>query len=148
MRDVVYEMEVTLEELCNGGEKRVRIWNEVPLEGGRTERVARDIEIGLTAGMTTGTRIVMEGGVDPIEEGIQPGDLVFVLRETRHRTFRRLTGESPHLTADITVTLAEALTGFVRPISLVDGRTVFFKSKEGEVISPGAVRKLPVRGVT
>lgn len=45
----------------------------------------------------------MEGGVDPIEEGIQPGDLVFVLRETRHRTFRRLTGESPHLTADITV---------------------------------------------
>lgn len=45
----------------------------------------------------------MEGGVDPIEEGIEPGDLVFVLRETRHRTFRRLTGESPHLTADVTV---------------------------------------------
>ncbi|CAM9264821.1 unnamed protein product [Ectocarpus sp. 4 AP-2014] len=147
MRDVVYEMEVTLEELCNGGEKKVRIWSEVPLEGGRMERVARDMEIGLTAGMTTGTRIVMEGGVDPIEEGIQPGDLVFVLRETRHRTFRRLTGESPHLTADITVTLAEALTGFVRPISLVDGRTVFFKSKEGEVISPGAVRKLPGCGM-
>lgn len=45
----------------------------------------------------------MEGGVDPIEEGIEPGDLVFVLRETRHRTFRRLTGDSPHLTCDVTV---------------------------------------------
>ncbi|CAM9245878.1 unnamed protein product, partial [Ectocarpus sp. 8 AP-2014] len=45
------------------------------------------------------------------------------------------------------VTLAEALTGFVRPISLVDGRTVFFKSKEGEVVSPGAVRKLPGCGM-
>ncbi|CAN0558975.1 unnamed protein product, partial [Laminaria digitata] len=50
-----------------------------------------------------GSRIVIEGGVEPIEEGIEPGDLVFVLRETRHRTFRRLTEESPHLTADVTV---------------------------------------------
>ncbi|CAN0189828.1 unnamed protein product [Hapterophycus canaliculatus] len=98
-------MEVTLEELCHGGEKVVRIWSEVPVEGagGRRERVSRDIEIGLTPGMTTGTRIVMEGGVEPIEEGIEPGDLVFVLREARHRMFRRLTTESPHLTADITV---------------------------------------------
>ena len=43
------------------------------------------------------------------------------------------------------VTLSEALTGFVRPISLLDGRTVHFRPEEGEVISPGAVRKLPVR---
>lgn len=57
MRDVVYEMEVTLEELCRGGVKKVRIWSEVPSEGGagggRKERVARDIEISLTAGMCT-----------------------------------------------------------------------------------------------
>eukprot|EP00903_Cladosiphon_okamuranus_P018242 g16781.t1 len=152
MRDVVYEMEVTLEELCHGGVKKVRIWSEVPSEGGEgggggRDRVARDIEIGLTAGMFTGTRIVMEGGVDPVEEGVEPGDLIFVLREARHRTFRRLTAESPHLTADITVTLAEALTGFMRPISLVDGRTVIFKTKEGEIVSPGAVRKLPGCGM-
>lgn len=50
-----------------------------------------------------GTRIVLEGGVEPLEKGIEPGDLVFVLRETRHRTFRRLREDSPHLTADITV---------------------------------------------
>lgn len=57
MRDVVYEMEVTLEELCHGGAKRVRIWSEAPLsEGGggaRGEKVPRDIEIVLTAGMST-----------------------------------------------------------------------------------------------
>ncbi|CAM9967594.1 unnamed protein product [Scytosiphon promiscuus] len=149
MRDVVYEMEVTLEELCHGGTKVVRIWSEGAVEGagGRRERVSRDIEIGLTPGMTTGTRIVMEGGVEPIEEGIEPGDLIFMLRETRHRTFRRLTTESPHLTADITVTLSEALTGFVRVINLVDGRTVVFKTKEGEIVSPGAVRKLPGCGM-
>lgn len=50
-----------------------------------------------------GVRIIMEGGVEPIEEGIEPGDLVFVLRETRHRVFRRLAEESPHLTTDVTV---------------------------------------------
>ena len=53
-----------------------------------------------------GSRIVMEGGVEPIEEGIEPGDLVFVLLETRHRTFRRLTEDSPHLAADVTVSHA------------------------------------------
>lgn len=43
------------------------------------------------------------------------------------------------------VSLAEALTGFVRTVVLVDGRKVFFEPGEGEVISPGAVRKLKVR---
>ena len=43
------------------------------------------------------------------------------------------------------VSLAEALTGFIRAIVLVDGRTVHYTSGEGEVISPGAVRKLRVR---
>lgn len=42
------------------------------------------------------------------------------------------------------VTLAEALMGFVRPVCLVDGRTVYYSPEDGEVISPGAVRKLPV----
>lgn len=34
----------------------------------------------------------------------------------------------------------------MRLINLVDGRTVVFKTKEGEIVSPGAVRKLPVSG--
>ncbi|CAM9599008.1 unnamed protein product [Ascophyllum nodosum] len=155
MRDVVYEMEVTLEELCEGGAKRVRIWTagDDPAggdgrRGGRPgERVAKDIDIDIRRGMRSGTRIVVEGGVEPVEEGIEPGDLVFVLREAKHRMFRRLTEDSPHLAADVTVTLSEALTGFVRPISLLDGRTVHFRPEEGEVISPGAVRKLPGCGM-
>lgn len=45
----------------------------------------------------------------------------------------------------VQVSLAEALTGFVRTIVLVDGRKIFYKPEEGEVISPGAVRKLKAR---
>ena len=59
MRDVVYEMEVTLEELCEGGAKRVRIWTagDDPAggdgrRGGRPgERVAKDIDIDIRRGM-------------------------------------------------------------------------------------------------
>ena len=40
--------------------------------------------------------------MEPVEEGIEPGDLVFVLREAKHRMFRRLTEDSPHLAADVT----------------------------------------------
>lgn len=43
------------------------------------------------------------------------------------------------------VTLAESLTGFVRPITLLDGRTVHYRPVEGEVISPGTVRRLKVK---
>lgn len=59
MRDVVYEMEVTLEELYKGGAKKVRIWSErAPDDAGGSpgrdwERVARDIEIGLQSNMQT-----------------------------------------------------------------------------------------------
>ncbi|CAM9969990.1 unnamed protein product, partial [Hapterophycus canaliculatus] len=45
------------------------------------------------------------------------------------------------------VTLSEALTGFVRLINLVDGRTVVYTTKEGEIVSPGAIRKLPGCGM-
>ena len=54
MRDVVYEMEVTLEELCRGGSKTVRIWSEGAVDGkGRRERVAKDIDIGPKSDMHT-----------------------------------------------------------------------------------------------
>lgn len=59
-----------------------------------------------------GTRIVLEGAVEPAEEGIEPGDVVFVLVEARHRTFRRLSAESPHLTADITVSSSSRSCSF------------------------------------
>lgn len=58
MRDVVYEMEVTLEELAKGGVKKVRIWSEQPAEmtdrgdaPKKPERLAKDIEINLRSDM-------------------------------------------------------------------------------------------------
>lgn len=60
--------------------------------------------------------------------------------------FRRRRRRPLAVCARTQVTLAEALTGFTRPISLVDGRTVLFKTRDGEIVSPGAVRKLPVSG--
>lgn len=54
-------------------------------------------------GIFQGSRVVLKGGVEPLQEGIEPGDLVFIIRESRHRTFRRLTDESPHLVAEVTV---------------------------------------------
>lgn len=53
MRDIVYEMEVTLEELCRGGCKKIRIWGNDNSggSGGSGERVAKDIEIELRSNM-------------------------------------------------------------------------------------------------
>lgn len=63
MRDVVYEMEVTLEELCKGGSKKVRIWREGGSDrDGRRERVAKDIDITLRSGMRSVSGTGKEGG--------------------------------------------------------------------------------------
>lgn len=50
MRDVVYEMEVSLEELCKGGSKKIRIWGN-DSTGAPGERVAKDVEIELRSNM-------------------------------------------------------------------------------------------------
>ena len=63
MRDVVYEMEVTLEELCREGTKKVRIWSEGRVnKQGRREKVAKDIDIALKSDMHTVSAGEGEGG--------------------------------------------------------------------------------------
>ncbi|CAN0437221.1 unnamed protein product, partial [Discosporangium mesarthrocarpum] len=128
-----------LEELCRGGRKKLRIWSQVE-KGGEISRVPKEVELHIERGMKTGSRIVLHGEADAGVAGVAPGDLVFVVREAPHPVFRRLGGY--HLVAEVTVTLAEALTGLSRPIDLPDGRRVFFRSKEGEVVPPGSVHRV------
>lgn len=93
-----------------------------------------------------GDRIVLEGEADQIPDQ-QPGDLVFNLVEIEHGTFRRAGAD---LSAQMDITLAEALCGFSRVvIKHLDGRGIKLNHRQskGLVLKPGQVIKLAGEGM-
>lgn len=93
-----------------------------------------------------GDKIILEGEADQLPDK-EPGDIVFHIVEEEHATFRRAGAD---LTAEIDVTLAEALAGFSRVvIKHLDGRGIELKhpQKPGQVLSPGQVLKIAGEGM-
>lgn len=93
-----------------------------------------------------GDKIILEGEADQVPDQ-EPGDIVFVLDEQDHKTFRRAGAD---LSADIDVTLAEALCGFSRVvIKHLDGRgiSISHPQKQPSVMKPGQIIKVAGEGI-
>lgn len=98
------------------------------------------------ANIREGERIVLEGEADQVPDQ-EPGDIVFHLDVQEHKTFKRA---GTDLLAELTVTLAEALCGFSRVVlTHLDGRGIelTYPRKEGDVLKPGQVLKIPGEGM-
>ena len=77
----------------------------------------------------------------------EPGDIIFSLVETDHPTFRRAGAD---LSADISVTLAEALCGFSRVVvKHLDGRGISITHPQpiARTLKPGSVIKIAGEGM-
>lgn len=93
-----------------------------------------------------GDRIVLEGEADQVP-GQEPGDIIFNLVETEHSVFRRVGAD---LSADLEITLAEALCGFSRVvIKQLDGRGLHMDHTKptGRILKPGQVIKIVGEGM-
>ena len=112
-------------------------------KGNRTVKQRKMLELYIPPGSRQGEQIVLMDEADQ-QPDQEPGDLVFHLVETQHETFRRAGAD---LTADLNITLAEALTGFDRVILRhLDGRGIHLSAPErkGQILRPG--QTLKVRG--
>ncbi|KAI4134380.1 MAG: hypothetical protein LQ347_001581 [Umbilicaria vellea] len=93
-----------------------------------------------------GDRIVLEGEADQVPDQ-QPGDIVFNLVEVGHETFRRAGAD---LSAQMDITLAEALCGFSRiVVKHLDGRGICLDHSQlnGRVLKPGQAIKVAGEGM-
>lgn len=93
-----------------------------------------------------GDRIVLEGEGDQIPDQ-EPGDIVFGLVQTKHDVFTRAGAD---LSAEIEVTLAEALCGFSKVvIKHLDGRGLHVQHPQpaARVLEPGQVMKIAGEGM-
>lgn len=103
----------TLEELYNGVTKKLKITRGVVDEAtfGKTKKIEEILTIDVMPGWKQGTLITFKkrGGVlqDPIR-GMVTTDLVIVLVEKRHKTFKRVVHD---LIMKKKISLAEALGG-------------------------------------
>jgi DnaJ family protein A protein 2 len=104
------------------------------------------LELYIPPGAREGDKIVLAGEADQRPEQ-EPGNLVFHLTQEPHAIFRR----SGHdLSADIHVSLAEALTGFERVVvTHLDGRgiSIAVTQPKGRILKPDQVLKVTGEGM-
>ncbi|KHO01159.1 DnaJ domain containing protein [Metarhizium album ARSEF 1941] len=113
-------------------------------KGKRTTQEKKALEIYIPRGSMQGERIVLEGEADQYPDQI-PGDIVFTVVEEHHETFSRLGND---LSAELKVTLAEALTGFSRVVlKHLDGRGIHIQRPRGKILRPGDCLKIPGEGM-
>ena len=113
-------------------------------KGKRTTSEKKVLEIYIPRGAREGERIVIEGEADQVPDQT-PGDIVFTLVEEDHEIFQRAGDD---LSAELDITLAEALTGFSRIVlKHLDGRGIHISHPQGKVLKPGQILKVAGEGM-
>lgn len=113
-------------------------------KGKRTTSERKALELYIPRGSMQGEKIVLEGEADQIPDQ-KPGDIVFTLIEEEHEIFQRAGHD---LTAELHVTLAEALCGFSKVVlSHLDGRGIHINHPKGKVLKPDQVLKVHGEGM-
>lgn len=86
--------------------------------------------------MEDGKKITF-GGEGDQEPGLEPGDIIVVLDEKEHATFKR---DKTDLHLKMQISLTESLCGFQKVIKTLDNRQLVITSLPGEIIKPGDLK--------
>lgn len=108
---------VTLEELFKGTHKKMKIKRKTFDASGKRKDEDKILEMDLKPGLKAGSKIKFQGVGDQEEGGTQ--DLHFIVTEKPHPTLRR---DGDDLRTTIELDLKEALTGWKRNVTTIDGK--------------------------
>lgn len=104
--------------------------------GRKVNRERKILEVQIDKGMEDGQKITFSGEGDQ-EPGLEPGDIIIVLDEKEHATFRR-SGIDIVMKMDINIT--ESLCGFKKTVTTLDNRTLVIQTIPGEIIKNGDLK--------
>ncbi len=130
---------VVLKEMSSSASQRMLVQQHcaackgegtVLADGVTESREKETIEVVVEPGIRQGERISFAGQGDE-KPGMLPGDVVFVVAEEQHPTFKR---RGADLLLTKTISLADALCGVSFPVETLDGRTVRVEAAEGAVV--------------
>ncbi|XWX00060.1 hypothetical protein V2A60_008076 [Cordyceps javanica] len=131
---------LTLEELFNGVEKKMKIKRKTFDETGKRVQSDKILNVPIKAGLKKGSKIKFSGVGDQVEGGRQ--DLHFVVEEKPHLIYKR---EDNDLIQTVTLDLKEALTGWKRTVSTIDGKQI--NLDKGGPTQPGSEERYPGLGM-
>ncbi|QLQ82429.1 hypothetical protein HG537_0H01910 [Torulaspora globosa] len=108
----------------------------------------KSLKVSIPRGSRQGDQIVLEGEADQEIGKPVTGDLVFVVEEgTTCPEGVDLTRQGFDLVTHLTISLAEAVTGFNKRLTkTLDGRILNLNVPAGKVIRPGDIVKIPSEG--
>lgn len=131
---------VSLEDLFNGVTKKMKIKRKMFDDTGKRTTTDTVLEVPIKPGLKKGSRIRFKGVGDQEEGGQQ--DLAFIVEEKPHPLFVR---EGDDLVHNVDLELKEALTGWKRTITTIDGKNIPVE-KAGPT-QPGSSDKYPGLGM-
>ena len=130
---------------CNGRGKYYKEKDRCrKCKGSRTIKETKALEIYIPRGSINGERIILGGEADQHPDQI-PGDIIFTIVEEPHEKFTRIGHD---LSAELDITLSEALYGFSRVVlTHLDGRGVHVSRPRGEILKPDQALKVSGEGM-
>ncbi|KAI2623175.1 DnaJ-domain-containing protein [Hypoxylon sp. NC1633] len=131
---------LSLEELYNGVTKKMKIKRKTFDDTGKRTTTDQVLEVPIKPGLKKGSKIKFKGVGDQEEGGKQ--DLHFIVEEKPHPLFVR---DGDDLIHTIELELKEALTGWRRTITTIDGKQLNVE-KSGPT-GPGSLDSYPGLGM-
>jgi DnaJ family protein A protein 2 len=101
-------------------------------KGKKIKKETKKLTVEIDKGAPNGDKYIKHGEGDEIPEA-EPGDVVVVIQEKKHKLFRR---KGADLFMEKEITLIEALTGLDFVLTHLDGRKIRIRNTPGEVIKP------------
>ncbi|CAA7020791.1 unnamed protein product [Microthlaspi erraticum] len=135
------KLECTLEELCHGGVKNIKINRDIITDEGLIKKQEEMLRVNIKPGWKKGTKITFEG-VGNEKPGYLPEDITFVVEEKRHPLFKR---RGDDLEIAVEIPLLKALTGCKLSVPLLSGESMSISV--GEVIFHGFEKAIKGQGL-
>ncbi|XP_057975216.1 protein psi1-like [Malania oleifera] len=136
------KLECTLEELCHGCVKKVKITRDVITTTGEIIQEEEVLTIKVKPGWKSGTKITFEG-MGNERPGTHPADIIFSIVEKWHPLFRRTEGDDLELAIEIP--LVNALTGLALSFPLLGGERMDLRIDD--IIYPGYEKIIASQGM-
>jgi DnaJ homolog subfamily B member 4 len=143
--EITRPLKVSLEDLYSGAVKHLKVGRRL-LDGTTEDKV---IDIQIHPGWKSGTKIRFPHAGNEQPDG-KVQDLVFVVEEKPHETFKR---EGNDLTCNIELSLVESLTGpppgvskSTKTVNMLDGRKLQVPVPLG-IVKPGQETTIPEEGM-
>ena len=127
----IQQMQTTC-DVCSGKGKIIKSTCSV-CAGKKVKRGGVEVTVSIEKGMADGQTINLERQADESPDH-SAGDLIFTIQTQPHPVYSR---KGDNLYAKETITLKEALLGFTKTLTHLDGTT--FEVKRSTVTQPGMV---------